>query len=61
MNCKNVRILRQIRDSISSPEMSILMNYEAIERWILAEKHNFPKNITQFSDSMTVRDFMQTK
>jgi len=28
------------------------MNYEAIELWILAEKHRFYKKLQQISDSM---------
>lgn len=50
---QNVRILRQIRVTILSPEMSTLMNYEVIERWILAEKYIFRENFLQISDSMT--------
>ena len=38
---QNAGILRQIRVTILSPEMSTLMNYEVIERWILAEKYIF--------------------
>jgi len=38
---QNVGILRQIRVTILSPEMSTLMNYEVIERWILGEKYIF--------------------
>ena len=37
-----------------SPQKSILANYEAVKRWILAEKRILFKNFQQFSDSMSV-------
>jgi len=39
-------------DKFLSPEMSILMNYEAIKRWILAEKRIFSENFSQIEDSI---------
>jgi len=33
-----------------SPQISIVMNYEAAKRWILAEKQLFFENFSFFSD-----------
>jgi hypothetical protein len=50
---QKVRILRQNHFSKMSPQMLILLRSITNEHQFFAEKHNFSKNFSQFSDSMT--------